>query len=250
MSKLIPLSGKKGKDKFVTVSDEDYDELMKYKWYLVRGGYAARVHNEMKNGHWRPVSVRMHRHIMGVNDPNIIVDHKDGNINNYERSNLRIASYAQNAQNARASKRRDSLSIYKGVSWSARGNSWRVVIRANGKNVNGGTFDNEIIAACRYDQLAREYHKEFAYLNFPLITNYDAINEYITKRMSSSKYIGVRWQECLKKWIAYICINNKTQHIGVFDCEIDAAKARDQALYNNRQHRKKIIYNFPKDYVI
>jgi hypothetical protein len=42
---------------------------------------------------------------------------------------------------------------------------------------------------------------------------------------SSSKYVGVRWQKESKKWRAAVCHNGKTQYIGIFEIEEDAAKA-------------------------
>jgi hypothetical protein len=47
----------------------------------------------------------------------------------------------------------------------------------------------------------------------------------------SSRYRGVSWSPREKKWRAYIVIDNRQRHLGYFDpdCEIDAARAYDQA---------------------
>lgn len=188
---------------------------------------------------------------MNIDDSSILVDHKDRDVSNNVRTNLRVATHIENTQNSKGSKRKESKSIYKGVSWSwstKTGNSWRVCIRYNGRNINGGSFENEIIAACRYDQLARLYHKEFAYLNFPLITNYDAIDLYMSQRAPTSQYIGVCWHPHTKKWIVTLRYNGKSNHIGLFEDEIEGAKARDKALFKNKHLRQKIKYNFPEDY--
>lgn len=251
MSKQIPLHGKRGRGKFVTVSDEDYDELMKYRWYYGKRGYAIRTKNIRRNGKWTSKTTFMHKQIMNIDDSSILVDHKDRDVSNNVRTNLRVATHIENTQNSKGSKRKESKSIYKGVSWSwstKTGNSWRVCIRYNGKNINGGTFENEIIAACRYDQLARLYHKEFAYLNFPLITNYDAIDLYMSQRAPTSQFLGVHWNTDCQKWLATVSQLGKTKYIGLFNNEIDAAKARDEALYQCRHLRQKIKYNFPEDY--
>ena len=46
---------------------------------------------------------------------------------------------------------------------------------------------------------------------------------------SSSKYPGVSWHKGTQKWGAYIQINNKKKHLGVFKEERDAAKAYELA---------------------
>lgn len=42
---------------------------------------------------------------------------------------------------------------------------------------------------------------------------------------SSSKYVGVNWNKLSGKWVASISINGEKRHIGLFEYEIDAAKA-------------------------
>jgi hypothetical protein len=43
-----------------------------------------------------------------------------------------------------------------------------------------------------------------------------------------SKFKGVSWHTKTKKWQARVALNGKRIHIGVFDSEIEAAKAYDQ----------------------
>jgi len=45
---------------------------------------------------------------------------------------------------------------------------------------------------------------------------------------TSSKYKGVSWNKDAKKWRTVIRLNTKSQHIGHFENEIDAAKAYDK----------------------
>lgn len=46
---------------------------------------------------------------------------------------------------------------------------------------------------------------------------------------STSKYIGVSWHKASKRWIAQVTVNGKGKYLGVFNCEIEAAKAYDAA---------------------
>lgn len=57
-------------------------------------------------------------------------------------------------------------------------------------------------------------------------------NNRARKRKSegkSSEYRGVYWYKAGCKWHAQISINRKSEHLGYFDDEIDAAKAYDKA---------------------
>jgi hypothetical protein len=60
---------------------------------------------------------------------------------------------------------------------------------------------------------------------------------------SRSKYKGVTWHKRKDKWQARIRINRKTIHLGYFNSQIKAAKARDQAA--RKYHRQFAILNFP-----
>lgn len=55
-----------------------------------------------------------------------------------------------------------------------------------------------------------------------------APRRFFNGRETSSMHKGVAWSRAIKKWTAYISSEGKRKHIGVFDSEIDAALA-----YNN-----------------
>lgn len=57
-------------------------------------------------------------------------------------------------------------SKYKGVSWASINKNWRSVIKYNNKNLNVGSFYNEIEAAKAYDKMAKKLYGDFACLNF------------------------------------------------------------------------------------
>jgi len=63
MSKLIPLRGKYGVDKFAIVDDDMFDEISQYKWHCIRAGYAFR---SVYVGYRKPPQhIAMHDMIVG-----------------------------------------------------------------------------------------------------------------------------------------------------------------------------------------
>lgn len=146
------------------VDNEDYEELSKYSWCALEGGkttYAVRnIRVKGKRG-----LMLMHREILGLKDPKILVDHKDRDGLNNQKSNLRISNQSQNLCNRGSNI--GSSSIYKGVSWHRSRGKWRARICKNGKKKYIGIFDSEKEAALAYDREAIKLHGEFARLNFP-----------------------------------------------------------------------------------
>lgn len=160
------------KGKTVIVDDEDFGELSKHSWYAwfnkTDGKYRA-LRNYVKDG--KSHNLKMHRQIMGVIDPMIKIDHIDGNPLNNQRSNLRVATSAQNNQNAKKQAGRSSK--YKGVIWNKKLSKWRGRIQipnptgnGPGKLIDLGLFREEKLAALAYDAKAKEIFGSFAKLNF------------------------------------------------------------------------------------
>ena len=56
----------------------------------------------------------------------------------------------------------------------------------------------------------------------------------------TSKYIGVYWNNCNKKWRAQMSIGGKNKHLGSFVNEIDAAREFDKHVFSDFQTK-----NFP-----
>jgi len=50
-------------------------------------------------------------------------------------------------------------------------------------------------------------------------------NQRKQRGCSSSQFKGVSWHKRKRKWVAYICPDDKQQHLGLFTDEIDAALA-------------------------
>jgi hypothetical protein len=147
--------------KVAIVDDDMFEILSKNKWCYRPGrhtGYAQR-----RNG---KTTLQMHRFIMGISDPRIWVDHKDGNGLNNQRSNLRIATASQNNSHL-TKKRKDNSSGFVGVSWNNQKKKWVAQLQISGKGKHLGYFDDPIEAAKAYDKKAVELFGEFhGQLNF------------------------------------------------------------------------------------
>jgi hypothetical protein len=88
------------------------------------------------------------------------VDHIDGNKLNNNIDNLRVASRIQNQQNAKI--RADNKSGIKGVSWYKKTNTWRAVIKINGKFKHLGLFKDIDDAKNAVVNARNLYHGIFA----------------------------------------------------------------------------------------
>ncbi|MFC1794103.1 HNH endonuclease [Planctomycetota bacterium] len=156
----IPLT----QGKYTIVDQDDFERLNKHKWYAVKSTntfYARRTRRAGK----KYVFIMMHRDVIHPPE-NLLVDHINRNGLDNRKSNLRLATCAQNSYN-RTYFRKSKSSKYTGVSWNKLRKIWIVVIRYNCKNKFLGYFKDEIQAAKAYDKAAKKYHGEFASLNFP-----------------------------------------------------------------------------------
>jgi len=132
-----------------------------YRWYA---SFDATINGYYVVAHKQKDKVRkyflIHRLLLGVNEPTILVDHIDGNPLNNRRSNLRIATHSQNAQNSKLGK--NSTTGYKNISFNKYHNKYIVSIRVKDiKKRHYGYFATIEEAVAERDRLLPILHGEF-----------------------------------------------------------------------------------------
>lgn len=136
----------------VLVDEVDAPLVESRQWSLV-GGY--------------PTSRRQYLHRLLCPVPaGVEVDHRNGNRLDCRRSNLRPATPAQTAANARK-RSRPTSAPWKGVTRDSKSGKWRAQIGHQGRVIYLGLHADQVDAAEAYDAKARELFGDFAAVNFP-----------------------------------------------------------------------------------
>lgn len=138
-SRLIPLLAKDGSIRgYAKVDAQDFDWLSQWTWRLASTGYAERGVRD--GGGYR--KVQMHREVVGSEAEGLQVDHINRDRADNRRSNLRVVTPAQQAQNQTPRARR---SAYRGVTEIRQGSYWRWVARVQvgGQRRYLGVFTTE-----------------------------------------------------------------------------------------------------------
>ena len=153
MKEIICKSPKYG-NQIALVDDIDYEKVNQHRW-------SVRC-QKLKNGNkfyaiCSKLKTTMHQFILKKAKKGYVIDHINGNSLDNTRSNLREATFQQQAQNKAPENK------YKGVSWSERDKKYKC--QALGQHI--GYFDDEKSAAIEYDKyIIRKLDKLGSRLNF------------------------------------------------------------------------------------
>jgi hypothetical protein len=136
----------------VLVDDDDFDFINKFGWHVDSKGY-ARCKKDGKG-------TFMARLIMKVTDPQIFVDHINGNSLDNRKCNIRLSSNSQNQANRQNHPL--NKSGYRGVCWAKDTKKWQASIKVNCRSIYLGQFINIEDAADAYKKAAEHYFGEFS----------------------------------------------------------------------------------------
>lgn len=139
---------------FTKVDTADYKDLAQYRWVYMTRGYAEATINGKRT--------LLHRYLMKP-DGRKEVDHINNDRLDNRKSNLRLATRAENARNV--SRGKSNTSGYKGVHHIKGLNSYRAVIWVDNKRIHLGYFKDIKDAAQAYNEAAEKYHGDYAKRN-------------------------------------------------------------------------------------
>lgn len=143
----------------IQVDDNDYQWLKQYNWSPHYGK------NKVYARTWVNGTRRfMHQLILPSDDPNLSVDHVNGNGLDNRRENLRLATRSQQRINTYKCGMSNS-SFHKGVSYRTDSKKWRARLKVNGELIDLGTFKTEDEAAQAYNIAVVKYFEKFAVIN-------------------------------------------------------------------------------------
>lgn len=148
----IPLIDRYGNVLAMAEIDEVDVSLTRHRWHV---SHSRRYAFRRINGY----TELMHRAIMNPAS-GLQVDHIDGNGLNNTRSNLRLATHAQNCMNKIWNKM--NKSGFKGVCLIA-GGRWGAFICHKRKRINLGSFPSPIEASAAYLAASTVLFKEFCH---------------------------------------------------------------------------------------
>lgn len=151
----IPL-GVNAKDGY-TIVDKEFAYLAdEYRFLITDTGYSATTINSKR--------IKLHHLLIGKPQKGYVIDHINRDKLDNRLLNLRHVPFAKNIHNAKGQPNRSG---YKGVAHVNATGKWRAYIKPFGKQIHLGQFITKEEAARVYDEAAKKYWGEYAYLNFP-----------------------------------------------------------------------------------
>lgn len=135
----------------ILVDYEDFEKISKYSWCVSKTGYAvANINGKV---------TKMHRYILGITNPEIVIDHINHNTLDNRKNNLRICTNKENSRNAKIGK--NNKTGFIGISIAYNG-KYRARIMVDRKEIALGHYTNIEDAIAAREKAEKLYFKEFA----------------------------------------------------------------------------------------
>lgn len=113
----------------VLVDDEDYDDLLKFTWKINTSGHVQTTRIGK--------IILLHRYVLGIDDPHVIIDHRDRVKTNCQKCNLKVTDVKGNSRNRTPIGKTGHTGIYL-----TPYGKFRARIKIDGHNVSLGNYDN------------------------------------------------------------------------------------------------------------
>lgn len=143
--RMVAVSGPGGKIQHALVSQEDFCTMNGVYWQIGTDGYARRRASKAERDNGSPVSIAMHRQVLGLHlvkgapgSPE--VDHINRNRLDNRRENLRVVNRTINSMNRAGTGK---YSHVCGVSFFKPARLWRAYINLDRRRVELGYFKTE-----------------------------------------------------------------------------------------------------------
>ena len=130
---------------------EDFYKIKNYTWYIDSKGYVKKSNPDF----------RMHRLVMNVFDPNIMIDHIYHKKYDNRKSQLRIVTNSQNQMNRDIPSQ--NISGFRGISWHKNKKAWIAQIGLDGKLKYLGLYKNINDAISARIEAEKYYFGEYNY---------------------------------------------------------------------------------------
>jgi hypothetical protein len=160
----LVLERKSGLDFICIIDTSLYDSIKGFRWsaYKAIRGKTYYAKTAVRKTDGQQTTLYMQNFVFPDAEE---IDHKSGDGLDNRRENLRPATHSGNMANRK--KIKNTSSRFIGVHWRNDVKKFRAYISLNKKRIDVGHFDDEIEAAKKRDEKAREFFGEFAALNFP-----------------------------------------------------------------------------------
>ena len=217
---------------------------------------------DRKNARWRAeIAIKRRTQFIGYFDSEeeaarahdrVAIHAKTNARRNFPRGTVAPASLDTVRRECRTVRKSKTSSRYVGV-WkdgARHRRPWLASLAIGRKSLAIGRYATELEAAIAHDRAALWYRPKRLLLNFPDRKSPPASIETLgnellheVKRTHTSRFIGVHWNGY--SFTAVASQGKATKHLGSFDTEEEAAKARDQAALRLQGSRAKL--NFDPD---